>query len=177
MFVLGGEVVELEIPCELVTILGSCVSVCLWDRKRREGGMNHFLLPETVNDAKSLHGGIAATRILIRSMLQKSVTKNLEAQIFGGANRFFSDESFLNVGKQNVVAAKVALEEAGIPIVHQDTGGVPGRQLYFNTQTGIGVVQNIHYTVPELGTARSRQRVRYPPGVFNIRRCESANTA
>jgi chemotaxis protein CheD len=154
VFVIGGQVVALEIPCELVTILGSCVSVCLWDRKRRAGGMNHFLLPETVNDAKSLHGGIAATRTLIQSMLRKSVSKNLEAQIFGGANRFFSDESFLNVGRQNVVAAKVALEEAGIPVVHQDTGGVPGRKIYFNTQTGAVVVQKIHYTVPELVTAR-----------------------
>ena len=87
-------------------------------------------------------------------MLQKSVTKNLEAQIFGGANRFFSDESFLNVGKQNVVAAKVALEEAGIPVVHQDTGGVPARKMHFNTQTGTVVVQKIRYTMPELVAAR-----------------------
>ncbi len=29
----------------ITTVLGSCVSVCLWDCVLRVGGMNHFLLP------------------------------------------------------------------------------------------------------------------------------------
>lgn len=28
----------------LTTVLGSCIAVCLHDRNRRIGGMNHFLL-------------------------------------------------------------------------------------------------------------------------------------
>lgn len=151
VFVLGGQVIVSDEPRVLVTILGSCVSVCLWDRKLMIGGMNHFLLPETVNDEKSLHGGIASTRLLVESILcQGSNLKNLEAQVFGGANRFFTEESFLNVGKQNVQAAKIILEEKGIPLIHQDTGGEPGRKIYFNTQTGRVTVIKINYTVPEL---------------------------
>jgi chemotaxis protein CheD len=150
-FVLGGQVVVPDEPRELVTILGSCVSVCLWDKKLRTGGMNHFLLPETINNAKSLDGGISATRALIQSMIRKaSIIKNLEAQVFGGANRFFKDESFLNVGRQNVEAARIALEETGVRIVHQDTGGEPGRKIYFNTQTGMVLIQKINYTLPKL---------------------------
>jgi len=30
----------------ITTTLGSCIAACLWDRERRIGGMNHFLLPE-----------------------------------------------------------------------------------------------------------------------------------
>ena len=30
----------------IVTTLGSCIAACLWDRERRIGGMNHFMLPE-----------------------------------------------------------------------------------------------------------------------------------
>lgn len=113
--------------------------------------MNHFLLPETINNAKSLDGGISATRALIQSMIRKaSIIKNLEAQVFGGANRFFKDESFLNVGRQNVEAARIALEETGVRIVHQDTGGEPGRKIYFNTQTGMVLIQKINYTLPKL---------------------------
>jgi len=149
LFVLVGQVVVPDEGHELVTILGSCVSVCLWDRKTRKGGINHYLLPETVNNAKSLHGGIAATRMLIQSMAGlSSGRKNLEAQIFGGANRFFKSESFLNVGRQNVTAALVALDEAGINVVHQDTGGETGRKIYFNTETGRVVVNRINYTLP-----------------------------
>ena len=125
------------VPSELITILGSCVSVCLWDKKTKTGGMNHYLLPETINDANSLDGGINATRFLIQSMIRKfSTIKNMEAKVFGGANRFFIEKNFLNVGVQNVEAAKFALDEAGIHIVEQDTGGRAGRKIYFNTFTG-----------------------------------------
>jgi chemotaxis protein CheD len=146
IFILGGQLFTTTTPKEYVTILGSCVSVCLWDKKTKAGGMNHFLLPETVNDAKSLNGGIIATRVLIQSMLNNLCSvKNPEAKIFGGSNRFFTNESFLNVGAQNVVAAKFALEEARITIVREDTGGIPGRKIYFNTQTGIVRVEKINY--------------------------------
>lgn len=136
-FILGGQLTVKETPHRLVTILGSCVSVCLWDRKTKTGGMNHFLLPETVNDQTSLHGGIASTRKLIQTMHKFSTVKNMEAKIYGGANRFFTQDSFLSVGLENVRAAKFALDEAGISIAFQDTGGQSGRKIYFNTQTGM----------------------------------------
>ena len=102
VYVMCGEVAVTVEPQVFVIILGSCVSVCLWDRRTRVGGMNHFLLPETVNDAKSLNGGIMSTRILIESMIQRMFhVKNLEAQIFGGSNRFFPQSSFLNVHTDN----------------------------------------------------------------------------
>jgi chemotaxis protein CheD len=146
VFVLGGRIVIATVPQQLVTILGSCVSVCLWDRKTRVGGMNHYLLPEIVNEARSLDGGIGSTRMMIRSMTQKfSVIKNVEAKIYGGSNRFFTDKSFLNVGNQNIMAAKFVLEEAGIPIVQEDTGGKAGRKIYFNTYTGMVRVEKINY--------------------------------
>jgi chemotaxis protein CheD len=147
VFVVGGNIVISKSPQELVTILGSCVSVCLWDKKTGIGAMNHFLLPELVNAARSLEGGIESTRMMIQTiMLSGASIKNLEARIYGGSNRFFTNQSFLNVGPQNVVAAKFALSEAGIKIIFQDTGGVPGRKIYFNTQTGVVLVEKVNYT-------------------------------
>ena len=135
-FVMGGQLVIAETPMELVTIVGSCVAVCLWDRKTKIGGMNHYMLP-SVNDVTNLmNGGFSATRMLIKSMVSKmSEIKNLEAKIFGGGNKFFS-ENFLVVGSQNVAAAKHVLKEAGIPIVLQNTGGIFGRKVHFDTLTG-----------------------------------------
>jgi chemotaxis protein CheD len=149
-YVLVEQVVVPEEPCELATILGSCVAVCLWDRVKKVGGMNHFLLPETVNQADSLRGGIASTRKLIQTMLAKSCqVKNMEAHIFGGAQRFFKEESLLSVGKQNVEAAKLVLFEAAILVLSHDTGGEAGRKIYFNIQTGRVRVIKIHYNDPE----------------------------
>jgi chemotaxis receptor (MCP) glutamine deamidase CheD len=39
-FACGGEKM-------LVTVLGSCISVCLFESKLKIGGMNHFMLPST----------------------------------------------------------------------------------------------------------------------------------
>jgi chemotaxis protein CheD len=74
--------------------------------------------------------------------------KNIEARVFGGANRFFVDKSFLNVGMDNIAAAKFVLEEARIPIVQLDAGGQAGRKIYFNTLTGIVRVIQINQTLP-----------------------------
>jgi chemotaxis protein CheD len=109
VFVIGGNMVISKSPQELVTILGSCVSVCLWDKKIGTGGMNHFLLPELVNTARSLEGGIESTRMLIQAMIRNGASiKNLGAGIYGGSNRFFSIHSFLNVGPQKGVGATFA---------------------------------------------------------------------
>jgi len=148
-FVLVGHIALTHGPGEFITILGSCVSVCLWDRKNMTGGMNHYLVPETVNKANSLQGGIESTRQLIKSMLCTSGVKNLEAAVFGGANRFFKEESFLHVGRQNVEAARIVLAEAGIRIAQQDTGGEAGRKIYFNTCTGRIRMIKITYDQPE----------------------------
>jgi chemotaxis protein CheD len=144
IYVQGGEVIVAESPAELITILGSCVSVCLWDRKLKIGGMNHYLLPAITNQKNHLHGGISATKMLIDSMLKGMATiKNLEARILGGGNRFFS-ETFLVVGSQNVEVAEKVLGEAKIPIVLKDTGGEAGRKVFFNTETGEVKVSLVH---------------------------------
>ena len=146
-FVLGGELVIAESPMELITILGSCVAVCLWDRKTKTAGMNHFLLPSADDKTNQANGGITSTRLLIQAMINKmSDVKNLEAKIFGGGNRFFSN-NFLVVGHQNVEVATKELMAAGIPIVLTDTGGEYGKKIHFNTQTGNVLVSNISHTV------------------------------
>lgn len=34
----------------IATVLGSCVSACIRDRRRGIGGMNHFMLPEPMGE-------------------------------------------------------------------------------------------------------------------------------
>jgi chemotaxis protein CheD len=134
IYVQEGQFVVSEKPTELITILGSCVAVCLWDKKTKTGGMNHFLLPLSSGSQASV--GLTSTKLLIQSMIKKVYgIRNLEAKIFGGANKFFSN-SFLVVGPHNVNAAKTILKGAGIPIVLEDTGGEAGRKIFFDTTTG-----------------------------------------
>ncbi len=129
-------------PTTISAVLGSCVSVCLFDNKQKAGGMNNFLWPSVFekNKATAKYGNIA-TRALIRMMIRNgSKKKDLEAQIFGGA--FNKDISPKDIGKLNVKIAKKTLKDENIPITSEDTGGEKGRKLVFDTSNNeIAVVR------------------------------------
>src|SRR5689334_18231371 len=46
-FIMVGEVYVSRRPANLITVLGSCVAVCLWSAEMKLGGMNHFLFPSS----------------------------------------------------------------------------------------------------------------------------------
>jgi chemotaxis protein CheD len=69
----------------LLTTLGSCIAVCLWDRQARVGGMNHFMLPD--NSAESGRYGPFAMEMLINALMKQGAQRmTLEAKVFGGAH-------------------------------------------------------------------------------------------
>jgi chemotaxis protein CheD len=122
-------------PSVISTVLGSCVSVCIYDRKRRKGGMNRFQYPFIGDKRKATSRyGNAATLALIRMMLEDgSKKKNLEAQILGGA--FNAELSNQDIGKDNVKIARGILAKEGISLASEDTGGEKGRKIVFNACT------------------------------------------
>ena len=44
--ILPGEYFVDDEDLLIMTTLGSCIAACLWDRKAKVGGMNHFMLPD-----------------------------------------------------------------------------------------------------------------------------------
>lgn len=115
------------------TVLGSCVAIILWDRKRKTGGINHFQLPAfPKNERPTARYGDASTVMLIRMMIRDgSKKKNLEAQVFGGAyNQVISSK---DIGKQNVRVARRVLARNGIRVVSEDIGGERGRKVIFDS--------------------------------------------
>ena len=43
--ILPGQYYAAKGDVAIITVLGSCVSACLWDPQLNIGGMNHFMLP------------------------------------------------------------------------------------------------------------------------------------
>jgi chemotaxis protein CheD len=126
------------------TVLGNCVSVCLWDDKLRYGGMNHFLYPFTnkKESATAVFGNIA-TKILIKKMMAAgSKAENLSAQIIGGAKK--EEESDSNLGRDNVDVARKILQKKGIKIKSEDIGGHLGRKVVFDVKNGHLMVIKVH---------------------------------
>ncbi len=139
VYLLPGEFHASAEPCQIRTILGSCVSICLWDVSHLAGGMNHFLLPASrEGEPASLRFADLATKALLEKLLQLGCRlPNLRAQIFGGGSMFQNRNRLAIVlGEQNVAAALALMKNARIPVSVQETGGTHGRRIVFNTDDG-----------------------------------------
>lgn len=136
-FLNAGYIYVPGVPTLISAVLGSCVSVCLWDRNRECGGMNHFLYPVTRDPSKAtpVYGNVS-TKALVRFFLEEgSAIKHLEAQIFGGAFPSGGAPEGARVSRENVDIARHILRQNNIPVVSEDTGGHKGRKLVYNNLT------------------------------------------
>jgi chemotaxis protein CheD len=138
-YLLPGELHAAAEPCQITTILGSCVAVCLWDAKLQAGGMNHFLFPEWREDkGVSMRFGDLATRVLLEKLLKLGCRqRRLTAKIFGGSALFQQEDRYMaSLGAKNVETALHMMKNFGIPVIAQDTGGAYGRKIIFHTDDG-----------------------------------------
>lgn len=121
-------------PTIVSTILGSCVSVCLYDEESGAAGINHFLLPEKIGPESPKFGDIA-NGMLIRHFTEIGVpTRALRAKVFGGASMMGANAG--DLASRNADAAIQFLNQQRIPIVTTDVGGRRGRRLVFRTSDG-----------------------------------------
>ncbi len=125
-------------PYYITTILGSCVAVCIYDTRQQFGGMNHFLLPlwngEGLPSPK--FGNIAIRQLISKMKYMGSRKEDMMAKIFGGAAVLNTKREVFFIGERNIKIAKEALEESGIRVIAQSTGGKSGRKIIFNTFNG-----------------------------------------
>ncbi|WP_350344975.1 chemotaxis protein CheD [Proteinivorax tanatarense] len=134
----GMSEVKITHPPTLLktTGLGSCVGVCMYDKKLKIGGMAHVMLPSSANTkVKEFNVGKyadTAIEFLVKSLKEKGCN-DLKAKIAGGAQMFtFSNSSdIMNVGARNVKAVKDLLAKQGIKVISEDTGGNKGRTITF----------------------------------------------
>ena len=130
----------------ITTVLGSCVSVCLYDAVNGVGGMNHYMLPgETGEPGRSEEGsaryGTHAMRLLIEHVLQLGAVRScLEAKVFG-AGRVMDGMS--DVGRQNAEFALRYLKKEKIRIAAVDVGDAFPRKICFSPGTGQVFVKRI----------------------------------
>jgi chemotaxis protein CheD len=124
-------------PHEVITILGTCVAVCLYDPVLKIGGINHYMLPfwngEGLPSPK--YGNIAIEKLQEKMICLGSQKKDLQAKIFGGLGKS-TTANVLNIGQRNCKLAKVMLKQMQIPIVASHLGGDLARKLKFYTHTG-----------------------------------------
>lgn len=130
-FIHVGEIFVAINPTEIVTVLGSCVGVCLYDKVEMIGAMNHYLLPLwNGNGLESPKYGNISIPKMIENMENIGCSRrNIEAKIFGGANIHKSNTEGQMIGQKNIMIAKEILRQYTIPIKAEDTGGNNGRRI------------------------------------------------
>jgi chemotaxis protein CheD len=132
-----GRLAVSERPEVVLTILGSCVAVCVWDVRRRIGGMSHFLLPYRTSDGTPRVAGAAVSQLIADLIALGCARGNLRAKLVGGANVLCNrGSSGSTLGEKNFALARELLGEEGVPILAEHVGGNRGRRLVFETSTG-----------------------------------------
>ena len=133
-------------PIELVTSVGSCVAICLYDSTNKCGGLAHIMLPNSAiapqdfPPCKFADTAIPALSSAVREISGKGTL--LSAKIAGGANIFkFENNTGPTIGTKNVEAVKASLNENGIRLVAEDVGGSYGRRIAFNLRSGSVVIR------------------------------------
>lgn len=125
-------------PYVVTTVLGSCVSVCLFDEAKKYGGINHYMLPFwNGHGLESPKFGNIAIAKLIEEMTNLGCDKKkLKAKIFGGGKVLAGHSEGMNVGARNVDVAVELLEAHEISVIASSVGDIFGRKILFNTSTG-----------------------------------------
>lgn len=157
--ILPGEYYVSSREMVLVTVLGSCVSACVRDRRRGVGGMNHFMLPEqggseTIGAAARY--GAYAMEILLNQLIKGGAQReDLEAKVFGGGS-VLSNLSSLNVGERNAAFVLKFLDTERVRVAAKDLLGVWPRKIYYFPHSGKVLVKKLREMHNDTIVARER---------------------
>jgi len=142
-----GEFSIQEAPVIIQSMgIGSCVVVCLYDKKNKIGGLAHIMSPksEMREDIKPMRFADKAIKLIVGKMEEKGVRKkDLIVKIVGGASMFAGTTSILAIGNENILAVRKEFKDLDMNILNEDVGGNRGRSVWFDLSNGDVVVSHI----------------------------------
>lgn len=184
-YVVAGEFVASKRPLELRTVLGSCVSACLFDPTAKVGGMNHFLLPESHGEPPTARYGADAMALLIEALEREGADpRRLVAKVFGGCATLSLGRAGDTVGDRNAHFVREFLDRRRIPIVAECLDRRQSIRLRFFTESGRALVHRAAGSFRAGGLSREeRPAISHAPTLAASpkqparRSCESIVTA
>ena len=133
------------------TVLGSCISVCIRDKKKGIGGMNHFMLPQNNEFSSETWGnnpttsasryGNWAMEYLINAILKRGgEKKNFEVKVFGGGQMM---AKMTDIGQKNIIFVYQYLAKEKLKVEASDVGDIYARKVLYFPDTGNVKVRRI----------------------------------
>jgi chemotaxis protein CheD len=154
----------------IFTVLGSCVSACVRDRKSGIGGMNHYMLPTTRSGSggtwgeatpasETRYGNIAMQRLVQDILGLGAQRADLEFKLFGGGKVL---DIALDVGNSNVQFAREYVQREAFTIAAEDLGADFARKVFYTPKNGQARVKRLTATVNRVVFEREQSLAHSP---------------
>jgi chemotaxis protein CheD len=152
----------------ITTVLGSCVSACIWDAEAGVGGMNHFMLPSaslhsaeawqgTPVGAATRYGNVAMERLVNAVLVNGGKRQNLQVKVFGGAKVLDIDT---DIGQGNIDFVLSYLKAEGFHLEAFNVGGSSPRKIIFYPGSGRVRLKKLYNTKNQTLQEREKMYVR-----------------
>jgi chemotaxis protein CheD len=138
-YLFPGELIVTRKALKINTVLGSCVSVCLFDPFKRIAAINHYQLPVNVRHDPDLfkYGDTSLEYMINRIESWGANLKNLNVFVYGGSSMFYSASHSFSIGQKNIEFALTFFGQKEMVVKLNETGGNVGRKIVFDTSAGI----------------------------------------
>jgi len=139
-----GELSICEEPTQVITVLGSCVSVTMFNPRSKIGAICHGTLPRC-KVKKECHSACAqafkfmdcAIHYMLGRFREYGIANNeIEIKIFGGADTLRSKSSN-TIGSQNIKITLDIMGDNKLRVIAADVGDSFGRKVVFLSHTGV----------------------------------------
>jgi chemotaxis protein CheD len=150
-----GELQITKEPKLYWTVLGSCISVIFYNKRLKASAICHAQLAEEKHreytcvdfcphpcyrdapDSNRFKFVTCSVKYMYDTFRNMGIQNNeITVKLFGGAKVIKSPSMEKTIGDENVETAVKMLENYGLKITSQHTGGENGRTLYFYSDTG-----------------------------------------
>lgn len=133
-----GELYATSQPAVIETVLGSCVSACLFDPVHFIGGMNHIFLPgSSQGDTCIARYGVHAMELLLARIMRLGGDRSqLRAKVFGAANVLRVNTDQIGVARENEKCVREFLRAHDIPVIGENLGGRHPLKIRMYAHTG-----------------------------------------
>ncbi len=123
----------------ITTVLGSCVSACVRDKRLGIGGMNHFMLPLDASlgtsawgaavSAATRYGNVAMERLVNDILKLGGRRENLEIKLVGGGKVLGGMAT--DIGARNIEFVRQYVESEGLQVLAEDLGDIYPRKVLY----------------------------------------------
>ncbi|QTA81594.1 putative chemoreceptor glutamine deamidase [Desulfonema limicola] len=159
-------------PVKVTTVLGSCISVILYNPRLKMSAMCHAVMPccdQEYRCGKEIflkktgkcpfncaepnrYVNCVLNNMISHFRTQGAAIEETKVRLFGGADMFdygFERTLKLSVGRQNIEMAKKIIKTEKMHLSKSDVGGLVGRKIVFFPKTGRVLLKRLNSTIKD----------------------------